>query len=415
MQGMDLTEIRVEVPETIKVLAVPVQELLEEHLEKLRRLGYIPHSGAVGMRALMQSQKRISMAIERGDARGYGAAKTNSDAVRIHNLLGLLLSQGPLTAQKYLERSIEASKTERRGAKRFTSNQRIRTLLSQLCEYEPRHPKLQLVHDLVSERLNDDPDVRIIIFANYRDTMDIIESTLSDIPAAKVEGFFGQAKKDGKSLSQKEQVARLQRFKDGLTNVLIATSVGEEGLDVPSADLVIFHEPVASEIRTIQRRGRTARHREGRVVVLVAEGTRDEGIRHTAVAREARMHKVLARASRRLGMKRLEVSTGKLLASFSVRCELGDIKAATWMMSEVERLAPKLSPSEVINRDQEQAAPQKRKTNDSPAKIRPQQLRPRQQMSIDAFLPPPDTSTMLDDDNEDWSSPVLDGSKEESG
>ena len=58
--------------------------------------------------------------------------------------------------------------------------------------------------------------------------------------------------------------------------MLIATSVGEEGLDIPTADLVIFYEPVASEIRTIQRRGRTGRQRDGDVVVLIAEDTRDE-------------------------------------------------------------------------------------------------------------------------------------------
>ena len=65
------------------------------------------------------------------------------------------------------------------------------------------------------------------------------------------ERFVGQATKDAeKGLSQKKQIAALTRFKAGEFKVLVATSVGEEGLDVPSTDLVIFYEAVPSEIRS---------------------------------------------------------------------------------------------------------------------------------------------------------------------
>ena len=53
------------------------------------------------------------------------------------------------------------------------------------------------------------------------------------------------------------------------------TSVAEEGLDIPSTDLVIFYEPVASEIRTIQI-GRTGRFKAGKVYILIFSGTRDQ-------------------------------------------------------------------------------------------------------------------------------------------
>lgn len=65
-------------------------------------------------------------------------------------------------------------------------------------------------------------------------------------------------------MSQREQEEIIQRFRDGDFNVLVATSVAEEGLDIPSTDMVIFYEPVPSEIRSIQRRGRTGRTRTGR-------------------------------------------------------------------------------------------------------------------------------------------------------
>ncbi|WP_221934139.1 hypothetical protein, partial [Klebsiella pneumoniae] len=38
---------------------------------------------------------------------------------------------------------------------------------------------------------------------------------------------------------------------------------------MPSTDVVIFYEPVPSEIRSIQRKGRTGRHGTGRIIVLV--------------------------------------------------------------------------------------------------------------------------------------------------
>jgi len=119
----------------------------------------------------------------------------------------------------------------------------------------------------------------------------------NDIPC---ERFVGQATKDSeKGLSQKKQIAALTRFREGEFKVLIATSVGEEGLDVPSTDMVIFYEAVPSEIRSIQRKGRTGRSRAGRVVVLVTKGTSDEVFRHVSQAKETTMHKSMKAMGRR--------------------------------------------------------------------------------------------------------------------
>ncbi len=108
------------------------------------------------------------------------------------------------------------------------------------------------------------------------------------------ERFVGQATKDAeKGLSQQKQIAALTRFRAGEFKVLIATSVGEEGLDVPATDMVIFYEAVPSEIRSIQRKGRTGRSGAGRVVILVTKGTGDEVYRHVSAAKEKQMHKSL--------------------------------------------------------------------------------------------------------------------------
>jgi ERCC4-related helicase len=89
--------------------------------------------------------------------------------------------------------------------------------------------------------------------------------------------FIGRAEgKHGPRMSQDEQMKTLRAFKEGVYNVLVATSVGEEGLDIPECGLVVFYEPAVSGIRYIQRRGRTGRKLPGKAVILVADKTVDE-------------------------------------------------------------------------------------------------------------------------------------------
>ena len=106
--------------------------------------------------------------------------------------------------------------------------------------------------------------------------------------------FFGQASRDGeKGLTQKEQKEIIKAFKIGEYDVLLSTSVAEEGIDIPAVDLVILYEPVPSEVRMIQRRGRTGRKRSGRVKVLITNGTRDEGYYWASINKERRMKRQL--------------------------------------------------------------------------------------------------------------------------
>ena len=85
----------------------------------------------------------------------------------------------------------------------------------------------------------------------------------------------------------------LDMFRDGVFNVLIATSVAEEGLDIPKVDIVMFYEPIPSVIRFIQRKGRTGRLEKGKVVIFVTKKTRDEGYLWSAKNKEKKMVHVL--------------------------------------------------------------------------------------------------------------------------
>jgi Fanconi anemia group M protein len=111
--------------------------------------------------------------------------------------------------------------------------------------------------------------------------------------------FVGQATRDAddKGMNQKEQARVLDGFRAGRFPVLVASSVAEEGLDVPDVDVVVFFESVPSEIRAIQRRGRTGRSSLGRVVLLLTRETRDVGYQRAEVRREQAMGRIVRRLS----------------------------------------------------------------------------------------------------------------------
>ena len=77
-----------------------------------------------------------------------------------------------------------------------------------------------------------------------------------------------------RGLNQQAQEQILESFRAGQVNVLVATCIAEEGLDIGEVDLIVCYDSVSSPLRLMQRMGRTGRKRSGRVVMLVVEGKR---------------------------------------------------------------------------------------------------------------------------------------------
>jgi len=166
---------------------------------------------------------------------------------------------------------------------------------------ESSHPKLDALVELVRETLAQPRahPPRILVFAQYRDTIQTIQSML-ELQGWTTGRFVGQATRDSddKGMNQKEQARILSAFREGRFPILVASSVAEEGLDVPDVDLVVFFESVPSEIRAIQRRGRTGRSSLGRVTVLLTRETRDVRYQVAEVRREQAMRRIVRRLSR---------------------------------------------------------------------------------------------------------------------
>ena len=301
LANLDIEELRVKVPNEIRELAEPFVRWQESIVDRERRLGRYVLPGPASHSGLANAMERSNAAIRRGQSDAYGSMSRIGLAMSLHHLINHLLCQGTAAAREFLDRKESGADSEKKNTRNLLRDPRVRDLRASLAEIGEIHSKVGAVRRLVRERLRRDSESRIIVFATFRDSVTALDTALENLEGAKPIQFIGQSKRgSGKGLTPKQQVERIESFRSGEGNILIATSVGEEGLDIPSADLVIFYEPVPSEIRNIQRRGRTGRHRDGDVVVLIAEDTRDEGARAAALRREENMYRAVGRVRRKL-------------------------------------------------------------------------------------------------------------------
>jgi Fanconi anemia group M protein len=175
--------------------------------------------------------------------------------------------------------------------------------LKRLLDKGVEHPKIEEISRLIELEFKSNPNSKIIIFSQYRDTSLLISEKINKIPGIKSTIFIGQAKKKNLGLNQKEQRQIIEKFRSGELNVICATSIGEEGLDIPEVSAVIFYEPIPSAIRKIQRAGRTARLSKGKLIILVTKETRDEINHFASIAREKKMYRLIEEVKRELKNK----------------------------------------------------------------------------------------------------------------
>ena len=278
-----------------------LRKALSERLKKLKKIGVIDSSSIslINRTKLLESQKKIQSEIRSSPKPHkvfFLAAQTQSEAMKIHYALDLIQTQGINSLKNYFQRmSKDAnSKGGTKSSRSIMIDNNILEAIAYIKTLDNEHPKVEEIVKIISQQLKDKPDSKIIVFTHYRDTSKHIANELKKIKKAFPERFIGQTIKDGdKGLTQKEQVRIINSFKEGEINVLIATSVAEEGLDIPTTDLVVFYEPIPSEIRVIQRRGRTGRKMPGKVIILITKGTSDEAYYWASKRKEKRMRSEL--------------------------------------------------------------------------------------------------------------------------
>jgi Fanconi anemia group M protein len=288
--------IKVPMSNGLRKLQKPLHDLFLEKLGKLNKLGiltykkpdYISKKDILGAR--MSIKKRFGKS-------PYAFATYTNQAVLLqaYHCLELIETQGAEPFLKYIDKFKEKkklSKSERMFLKHEFLKQCIELAKKDI---NVSHPKLDVLKQIVEKQFEECHNSLIIIFTQYRNTIDSIERTLKSITQAKIHRFVGQAKQGTvKGMNQKEQKEVIDKFRQREINVLIATSVAEEGIDIPNVTRVIFYEPIPSEIRAIQRKGRTGRSHVGKVTILITKGTRDEAYFYAEMRKENKMQKIVS-------------------------------------------------------------------------------------------------------------------------
>ena len=304
---VEIDWVRVKMSSELEKIKKYVDKALKVRLKALKNMGII-RTVSVGKVDILKARGRVQGEIARSvnpDKELFQAISILSAVINIQHSQELIETQGIQTFNKYIAR-LRKKKTKAAKSLMWDDNFGRAVKLARDAERHGwEHPKLREVTNILKKELGtgdgqtklqstrfkdkDEKSSKIIVFTQYRDTLEMIHQKLEKegIKSAK---FFGQASKDGeKGLTQKQQKAIIKSFRMGEYDVLLSTSVAEEGIDIPAVDLVILYEPVPSEVRMIQRRGRTGRKRTGRVKVLITNGTRDEAYYWSSVRKEEHM------------------------------------------------------------------------------------------------------------------------------
>jgi Fanconi anemia group M protein len=318
MQEISIEQLKVELPKEILKLRRYLLDCFLSKLKKVKKFGFMNRNiGSYNKTDLLKLQSALFIKAQKEKSiEIMMAISVLAEANKINYAIELAETQSVFAVNEYLKRLEEESLTAKTKAIKNLvrdPNFRVAKILSdKLIKEGIEHPKLNKLTSLSKLYTNANPESKVIIFTQFRDTALKVKEFL-DKDKINSELFFGQAKKNGYGHSQKQQKQIIQDFKDHKFSILIATSVAEEGLDIPSVDLVIFYETIPSAIRTVQRRGRTGRHTKGRIITLITKGTRDEAFKWVSHHKEKRMYRVLDNVKKNFALR---IRPEKKLESF---------------------------------------------------------------------------------------------------
>ncbi len=283
----------VELPSDLDEIRRKLLEIYDEILEWLKEHMFIK-SKDVSKKELLNLQNSLIASYDRGmnnPINVWGMIKV-SQALKVLYAIEILETQEITAFTSYLR---ELRMSKKRAERLLIAHKNFKEIFGKLEEIENKykvHPKMEKLLSIVNYILKENDKNRVIIFANYRETVEKIRNFLVE-NGIKAEILVGQAKKRGKGLSQKEQIEIVRRFANNEFNVLVCSSIGEEGLDIASVNYAIFYDAVPSEIRAIQRRGRVGRQTEGKVIFILTKGSRDQIYFFSSLMKEKKMKRLL--------------------------------------------------------------------------------------------------------------------------
>jgi ERCC4-related helicase len=291
--------VNIELSPRIKEISALLKPEIQNSLDGLHKVGlfYFKTFENIPKGRLIELGNQIS----RISAPNYkfAAMFSYSKLLNLVHAYDLLVIEGLYPFSRYME-SLYERPEKSRALENLLKSQGIvkaRNAAGEAVRNGEEHPKIFAVLDIIK----DYKGKHVMVFAQYRSTIKMIVEFLNN-NGFKARAFVG--KKEG--ITQDEQKKVIEDFRRGEFQILVASSIGEEGIDIPGVDLVIFYEAIPNEIRNIQRRGRTARFAAGDVHILVANGTKDQIYLYISRQKEERMARLIHSINRELEGKKVK-------------------------------------------------------------------------------------------------------------
>ncbi len=282
--------LEVELSPELKQIQSLIKSAFKNRVNDLKKIGFTKPTSLISKRDLLVLQQQLRKDLSKKNPSTFYGISLTASLIKIDYALELLETQGLIPLQEFWNK---LQQEETKAAKAILKIEEIQSAVSMtnsLIEKNIKHPKLYMLLGIIKNELTQNPKSKFIVFANYRNTINEIIDFLKKESEIKPAKLIGQ--KSG--LTQKEQVSTIKSFEEGVYNVMIGTSILEEGLDIKTgAELAIFYDIVPSEIRAIQRKGRVGRTQTGKVIFLVTNNTREQGYKWSAYHKEKTMKKTL--------------------------------------------------------------------------------------------------------------------------
>ena len=278
----DVHIINVELSDRIKEIAGSLKPEMDSNLSTLNSMGllrfknfeYIPKGRLIDLGNQIGKITAVNYRM--------GAMVAYSKLINLVHAYDLIMSEGIMPFSTYMESLYSRDKKSKSLETLLKTNNMIaaREYALEALKNGEEHPKVLAVLDI----LRNYRGRKVMIFAQYRSTVKMLVEYITN-NGIKAMPFVG--KKEG--VTQEHQKKVIEEFRAGIFDVLVASSIGEEGIDIPGVDVVMFYEPIPNEIRNIQRRGRTGRLESGEIYILVARGTKDQIYLRVSEQREMKM------------------------------------------------------------------------------------------------------------------------------
>jgi ERCC4-related helicase len=297
LQELEFTKVEVPFPKEFIEIKILLNQIFNKKINQLKNRHLL--FGPSNKISLLQLQKKLAAKIGSRDFNSMVGMSLTAQAIKISHAIELLETQTLSGLNEYmLNLQKQANSKQSKGVQTLVKSPEFnaaRISLTNLLTKEVEHPKIEELATIIEEEIKNNNKAKTMIFCQFRETATTITKRLNKINNINAQVFVGQAKKASVSgnitgLKQKEQKIAIEKFRTGEINTLVATSIGEEGLDIPEVSSVIFYEPIPSAIRKIQRAGRTARLAPGKLFIMITKDTRDVAFHYASIAREKKMY-----------------------------------------------------------------------------------------------------------------------------